>query len=56
MQNEPNFKNTKMNINRYPGKDYENLRLSGNLKNKPNQTQFRQGFWAFNASEDGGWK
>ena len=41
MQNKPNLRNDKMNINLYSRKDYRNLYLCGDLKNKPNQTQFR---------------
>ena len=40
MQNKPNLRNAKMNITFYTIKDYEDLYFHGNLKNKPNQTQF----------------
>ena len=39
MQNKPNLLNAKMNINKVLTKDYENKRLCGCDKNKPNQTQ-----------------
>ena len=40
MQNKPNLGNAKMNLNYYPTTDYEEIRFSGQSKNKPNQTQF----------------
>ena len=41
MQNEPNFKNAKMNINYYPTTNYNENRLAGQQKNEPKRTQFR---------------
>ncbi len=41
MQNKPNLRNAKMNINCYSTRDYEEKCLSGQRKNKPNQTQFQ---------------
>jgi len=41
MQNKPNFRKAKMNVTFYAQRDYENLRLPGQQKNKPNQTQFQ---------------
>ena len=40
MQNKPNLLDTQMNVNFYLTKHYENARLRGREKNKPNQTQF----------------
>ena len=40
MQNKPNLKNAKMNLNFYPTTDYENKHICEGRKNKPNQTQF----------------
>ena len=40
MQNKPNFRKTKMNVNKVLAKDYENKRLCGRRQNKPNQNQF----------------
>jgi len=39
MQNKPNFRKTKMNLNSYLTKDYENERLDDAGKKKPKQTQ-----------------
>jgi hypothetical protein len=36
MQNKPNFRRHKMNVTFYEQKDYRNLRLPGQRKNKPN--------------------
>jgi len=45
MQNEPNFRKVKLNVNKVLTKDYENKTLGGRGKNKPNtnpiQTQFK---------------
>ena len=40
MQNKPNLRNEKMNITYYTKTNYKQKRLSGQQKNKPNQTQF----------------
>ena len=40
-ENEPNFKNTKMNINHYSISNYEQNHLGGRIKNEPKRTQFR---------------
>jgi len=39
MQNKPNFRKTKMNLNSYLTKDYENERLADAAKTNPIQTQ-----------------
>ena len=39
MQNKPNFRKAKMNVNFYSTKDYENVPRRRTRKNKPNQTQ-----------------
>jgi hypothetical protein len=41
MQNEPNFKKAKIDVNFANKKNYENKRLAGQPKNEPNRTQFR---------------
>ncbi len=41
MQNEPNFKNAKMNINYYKTTNYEQKDLVGQRKNEPKRTQFK---------------
>ena len=41
MQNEPNFKNTKMNINCYKKSVYKDIHCEGSVKNEPKRTQFR---------------
>ena len=41
MQNKPNFRKTKMNLNSYLTKDYENERLHWTGKTKPIQTQYK---------------
>ncbi|MHC4644825.1 MAG: hypothetical protein ACYTBJ_04940 [Planctomycetota bacterium] len=41
MQNKPNFRKAKMNVNFCPTKAYENENASGPRENKPNQTQFQ---------------
>jgi hypothetical protein len=41
MQNKPNFRKTKMNLNSYLTKDYENKRLCICGQNKPNQSQYK---------------
>ena len=40
MQNKPNFRKTKMNLNSYLTVDYENDNTFRLPENKPNQTQF----------------
>ena len=40
MQNEPNLRNDKMNINFYPTSDYEEKHICEGLKNEPKRTQF----------------
>jgi len=40
MQNKPNFRNAKMNVNSFITKDYKNELCQKLQKNKPNQTQF----------------
>ena len=40
MQNKPNFRKAKMNLNFYSQKDYENKPAFGVQKNKPKQSQF----------------
>ena len=39
MQNKPNLLNAQINVSSFITKDYENARLLGRRKNKPNQTQ-----------------
>jgi hypothetical protein len=39
MQNKPNYKKGKMNVTKVLTNGYENYRLCGRSKNKPNQTQ-----------------
>ena len=41
MQNEPNFKNTKMNITHYTTNIYKQNPLTAQQKNEPKRTQFR---------------
>ena len=41
MQNKPNFRKTKMNLNSYLTKDYENERLADAAKTNPIQTQYK---------------
>ena len=41
MQNKPNFRKAKMNINSAIAKDYKNIPPTNKMKNKPNQTQFQ---------------
>jgi len=40
MQNKPNFRKARMNLNFYSTKDYENDNTFRLPENKPNQTQF----------------
>jgi len=42
MQNKPNFRNAKMNINSYLTKAYGNIPPAEKCENKPNQTQFQK--------------
>ena len=44
MQNKPNLRNAKMNVNFYLTRNYGNFYLCGGLKNKPKQTQFQTQF------------
>jgi len=46
-QNKANLLNAQMNVNFYSTKYYENVRLHGRGKNKPNQTQFLTGQGGF---------
>ena len=41
MQNKPNFRKTKMNLNSYLTTDYENKRLRRCVKTKPIQSQYK---------------
>ena len=41
MQNEPNLRNEKMNINYYPKSNYENKPLGQGRENEPKRTQFQ---------------
>ena len=41
MQNEPNFKNTKTNINHYAKSIYKQKTLTAQQKNEPKRTQFK---------------
>ena len=41
MQNKPNFRKVKMNLNFYPTKDYENKSNWNLAKTKPIQTQYK---------------
>ncbi len=41
MQNKPNFRKTKMNLNSYLTTDYENERLADTGKTNPIQTQYK---------------
>jgi hypothetical protein len=47
MQNKPNLPDAQINVTSTITKYYENARLRGREKNKPNQTQFQShSFWA----------
>ena len=44
MQNEPNLRKDKMNLNLYPAKNYEDLRPCVRPKNKPNSKPIKPNF------------
>ena len=50
MQNKPNFRKAEMKLSFYLKNGYENQGRLRNSKNKPNQTQFQNGYTNFSLS------